>query len=471
LKCSRLGITGEALFAHLTREHDAEVAKANAPPPPPEPTLEEKRARFAEVIAASMKKEDEERQAAPRIETEPTDFDHVLRVDEACYSAAQPLPPMSPWWKWSIGEFFATGKPWGIWCVGRGGGKSSTWERVAAALARYGKRKVPPGQTWTMPFISVGPDDANRRINGIAAVFRADGLSIVGDFDEDGARVKPGATDAVKITRAPRGALDLIDAHGNAIQLASIAGTIGNVSGPSTIAILIDEAAKLHDRTTNANPLTEIVASAAQTSRGRAGWRGIICSSAFDRSGLHFQMVEAGDSLTNFVARIGAGFLDDALAGFESVAAWEQRRGDLDAAKRIRAHAASLKADSPLVPTWVANPTLGHPDGIAWSGAALASRMLAEHLPEESLEGVPRVLFWLRENGSVPLDKGETGANAAAQCALVGSWAGRIGGRGTGRMPPIMPLKGAPPGDPRYAGPQGRGSGGKAIGWRKRTMF
>ncbi len=301
-------------------------------------------------------------------------------------------------------------------------------------------------------------------------MFRADGLAIVGDVDEDGAKVKVGGADSVKIARAPRGSLSLLDALGNPIQIASIAGTVGNVSGPSTVFLFIDEAAKLHDRSTNANPLTEIIASAAQTSRARAGWRAVICSSAWQRSGAHFQLVEQGDNDSNFVARIGAEFLDETLAGFESVAAWEQRRGDLAAARLVREHAASLRADSPLIPTWTANPTLGNPLGEPWDLAALASRRLVEVLPEDALEGVPRIRYWLRENASVPLDHGDGGDSAGA-CSLAARLTARVNAARAGRPLPGGP--GAPP-DPDESRPirprwvaGGLGSGGLA----KRRVF
>lgn len=314
---------------------------------------------------------------------------------------------MSPWWQQEIGAFVRSGKPWGIFLVGRGGGKSTSLELLAAVLARHGERVVPPGQTWTMPFISVGPDDANRRINGIAACFRADGLAIVGDDDGEGKKVKAG--EGVKIARAPRGSLELEDARGNSIQLASIAGTIGNVSGPSTFGMMIDEAAKLLDRATGANPLTEIIASGAQTSRGRAGWRAIVCSSAWERNGAHFGLVEQGDNEVNHVARIGGGFIEDALRGFEAVAQWEEIRGDKEAARIIRTHAATLTYRSPYIPTWVPNPTIGNPHGTPWEHAAFSTRMLVQALPESALGGIPRARYWLRENGSVPLDRAEQG--------------------------------------------------------------
>ena len=406
------------------------------------------------------------------------DFGYVLLVDSKC--VARGKPPMSRWWRYSVGGFLGSGKTWGLWDVGRGGGKSSSLEVVAAALSRYGKRKAPPGQTWTVPFISVGPDDANRRINGIAAAFRADGLAIVGDVDEDGAKIKAG--EGVKISRAPRASLTLVDAYGNEIQLASVAGTIGNLSGPSTVFLLIDEAAKLHDKSTNANPLTEIVASAAATSRGRPGWRGIISSSSFDTSGLHYQLVTAGPNEVTFVADIGVEFLDETLAGFESVAAWEQRKGDVGAARRIREHAASLTASSPFVPTWTAFPGYGNPEtddagnptGADWEGAALATRLQVQVLPESALDGVSRIDVWLREYASVPLERGGSGGDMAAQCMLAADITARVNAARNGR--PLQsrqgpePVAEARPGDPRYAGPVGRPRG-MPGGMAKRMVF
>lgn len=335
----------------------------------------------------------------------PGPFGYFLWVDRACIAAG--MPAASPWFRAEIGSFYSSGKMWGIFNVGRGGGKSTTLEKVAGDRSLFAPRRVPPGQVWTWPFISVGPDDANRRVDGLAAVYRACGLAVIGEEDESGTRAKEG----VKITRAPRGSLTLDDAAGNAIQLGSIAGTIGNVSGPSTIGLTVDEAAKLHDKTSNANPLAELIASLAQTSRGRPGWQAILCSSSWDRSGTFWQLVEQGDNDSNFVARIGRDFLDAALRGFESVAAWEAQGGpgrapDPKAAETIREHARSLTAASPMIPTWVANPTLGHPEAKAWDGAALATRKLVDVLPERALGGIPRVLFWLRENGSLPMASG-----------------------------------------------------------------
>jgi len=335
----------------------------------------------------------------------PGPFGRYLWIDAKCIAAG--MPATGRWWRYSIGGLYASGKPWGFFCVGRGGGKSTTLEKFSGERSWLTPRRIPPGQTWTWPFISIGPDDANRRVDGLAAVFRAVGLPIIGEEDSSGSKQR----DGVKMTRAPRGSLSLVDARGNPIQLASIAGTIGNVSGPSTIGLTIDEAAKLHDKTTNANPLAEIVASGAQTSRGRPDWQAIVSSSVWERTGTFWLLIEQGPNDSNYVADIGEEFLELAIGGFEAVARWEEQGGpgrkpDPDAATRIRAHARSLTARSPMIPTWVANETFGNPEGVPWEGGALASRKLVEVLPASALGGIPRVSFWLRENGSVPMDSG-----------------------------------------------------------------
>lgn len=381
----------------------------------------------------------------------PGPFGYLLWVDAKCIAAG--MPPLSPWWRSSIELFYLSGKRWGIFCVGRGGGKSSSLERFAATECYFAPRAVPPGQTWVCPFISVSPQDATRRLRGNEAVYRALGLRIRGGIDGEGEKVR----DGIKVSYASPAHMDLCDVRGNAIQLLSVAGTIGNVSGPSTIGGIIDEAAKLLDKAVHANPLTEIMASFTQTFRARPGIRAICCSSAFDRTGMHFHMIDKGDTETNHVARIGRDFLDAALRGFEQVAAWEQHhKGNLRAAAEIRTHAASLTAESPLVPTWVANPTLGSPDAQPWDGAAVASRIELEAIPEGSdvLEGLAPHALWLRECGSLPMDR-SAGYDARAQLFGLAEANAELQRHLSGqpsRQPTLMTIPGAPPGDVRYAG-------------------
>jgi hypothetical protein len=191
--------------------------------------------------------------------------------------------------------------------------------------------------------------------------------------------------------------IELVDVHGNEVSFVSIAATIAGVSGPSALGGTVDEEAKLRDRTQNVNPSTEILASIAQMFRARDGVHAIRCSSAWKEAGSHYAAIKEGATSSTYIARIGEDFLKITLDGLVVVARWELLHGGTDgveAARKIRAHAATLDANSPNVPTWVANPTI----------SALASRLQVQATPVDKDEGnTPRWRIWLRENASVPM--------------------------------------------------------------------
>ncbi len=392
-----------------------------------------------------------------------------LWLDARC--AERGLTPTSPWWAWAIKDFFDSGKRWWFLEVGRGGSKSTTLERLAASLSMLEERSVPPGQTWEYLFISVGVDDANRRIRGLHAVNeRGFGLG-------DGTEVPEYLRQ--RIVYSPRGHIDLVDIAGNEIRMSSIAGTIGAVSGPNSIGIIIDEAAKLRDKAVNANPLREIIASATATFRARPNVYAIVCSSPWRTAGAHYEAIhgkDGGDNEVRHVARIGQDFLGEALEGLEAVAAWEehgdvQRRPNAEAARVIRAHARSLTARSPNVPTWVALPELY---GATPTERAIRLRVEVQSLPPTVLDGLPQHMVWLREIAGVPLDADE-GPDYSSQCILAAEvterLADRFGGQPRRRPDELIKVPGARPGDARYAGPPVRTGGGLGVNWRKRGVL
>lgn len=305
--------------------------------------------------------------------------------------AAKGFPAMSPWWRSTIGAFYASGKRWLIVRVGRGGGKSTTLVRVAGCEALFTDRVIPPGQRWVWPFISASTTDAKRRVVELQQIFQAIGVDA-----------------SVKV---PHGqpTIELDDVAGQPVAFVSIASTIAGVSGPSAIGATIDEEAKLRDARANVNPATEILASLIQTFRARAGIRAIRCSSAWTNEGSHANAIEEGDNGANHVARIGDAFIHDVVLGLEQVAQWEKRKGDEVAAARVRAYARTVSAQSPNVPTWLANPTI----------TAVRSREEVEALPSDALGGVPKVDYWLRENASVPMAR-EPGRGLAEADQITG---------------------------------------------------
>jgi hypothetical protein len=384
-------------------------------------------------------------------------FGYFLWLDERCVSVG--MTPTSPWWRWSLGEFFASGKRWGVWQVGRGGSKSTTLERVTAALAEFAERVVPPGQRWELPYVSVGPEDANRRIRGIEAIYtRSMHLD-------------------VKALTSPRAHIDHDDIRANPIRVASVAGTIGNLSGLNAIGLLIDEAGKLHDKSTNANPLSEIIASVISAFRARQNIWAVVCSSAMWRSGAFFELIEQGDTEQNYVARIGEQFLPIVLEGLEAVAVWEElgdasvmRPPDPVAAKAVRAHAASLDARSPAVPSWLANLMYGPTP----AAAAVALRKEVQALPAKMLGGRARHEIFLREICSVPM-AGDEETDYSDQCVLAADMTHAIADKRAGSV--SKPKPGAvqqhplaPPGDARYAGPRA-GKMARPQTWRDRKVL
>lgn len=304
------------------------------------------------------------------------------------------FPPISPWWLSFLRTFYASGKRWAVVMAGRGAGKSTVLTRVAVVEALFGERKIPPGQRWIWPFISVGVPDARRRILEIQAILTAIGVHEKNKRDEWWP-LEPSYPQGVPT-------IETQDAGGNDIAFVALAGTIAGVSGPSSIGATIDEEAKLRDKATNANPATEILASLVQTFRARPGIRAIRCSSAWTEDGSHHASITAGSNTVNHVATIGE-FLPEALAGHEAVARFEEERGNTKGAEQIRTFSASLSADSPNVPTWLGNPTI----------SALASRMEVDALPPSALDGLDPTSWWLRENGSKPQPLGGAGRTFA----------------------------------------------------------
>jgi hypothetical protein len=253
--------------------------------------------------------------------------------------ATKGQPPMSNWWRQTILAFIDSGKRWCLLLVGRGGGKSTQLERFAMELSIFMERKSPPGQTWSWLFLSIIKSDARKRLNEIAALLDAIGVSYT--------------------TSAPDGVptLSFEDANGNSVSLLSIAASIAATSGPTALGCTCDEEEKWKDDD-GANPAKEVLASIRQTFRTRPDVRGFRCSSKFDDTNLHFRDVEKGDTAGHFIARLGPVGLPLALDGFEIAARFEDAMGRDANAGKLRDYARTLTEQTSAIPAWTANPSL-----------------------------------------------------------------------------------------------------------------
>jgi hypothetical protein len=288
--------------------------------------------------------------------------------------------------------------------------------RIAVADGLFGERKIPPGQRWIYPFVSVRTGEAAQRVIELEAALRALELDVHRKMLSSGPLI------------------ELEDARGQPITFLSMACTIAGLSGQNSIGVIFDEEAKMRDEITNASPAREVLASIIQTFRSRPGIRGVRCSSPWSTTGSHAESIAEGPTATNYIGRIGERFLPAAIEGLHEVAQWEEQQGDAAAAWMIRQYAATVTADSPNVPTWIGNPTI----------SAIASREGVNALARSAREGTPRVVVWLRENASVPMP--------AATTAHVGDFSGlaaenrrMVSGSGSG----LKTFNGLPSWDPR----------------------
>lgn len=412
LHCCRLGAVGEDRYLHATAEHAAALRATQEPAKPAAPSWADvARASAEQAIRVEVEHAAHPLtppKAPPHDATGAIDWQRVRR-EAAAYGpgpfgllmwqesrlTANGFPGMSPWWLETLENFYASHKRWLLVLAGRGGGKSTVLTRVAACSVDI-ERRIPPGQTWIYPFVSVRLADARRRLFEIKEILeRAYGIHSTN---------AKGEACELKIT-SPEGTptLPLLDSHGQSIAFVSFASTIGNVSGPNAIGATVDEEEKLMQEEdggpARANPASEIIGSLVQTFRARAGIRGIRCSSAMKATGSLYTSIAEGDTLTNYVAKLGARFLPEAVAGCEEVARWEDARGDGAAAALLREHARSLSADSCMIPSWVANGMYGPTP----ETRAVALRVEVDALPPAKLDGLTRAAYFLRENCSRPV--------------------------------------------------------------------
>lgn len=298
-------------------------------------------------------------------------------------SKPDPMPPLSPWWRFAFGEFFASGKRWFLGCVGRRGGKSSSISRVGASHVILTERSIPPGDTGIAPLVSTEKREATSRLRNLRAVLDRLGVEYSARESSEGG-----------------GTITLQDSQGHACEFRVQPATVSAASGFTGVWALCDEETKWKNKDTNANPAPVVLDALRPVFTSQPEAIGFRVSSAFAAFGTHFEDIEAGPNELHHIATIGDLFLQIARDGFEEVAAWEEdkanrgkpehRTAHANNARKCREYAHALTGDSPRIPSWVANPTLD----------AVRTRIEAGPAPH-------KFGIWLREYGSVSSSGGE----------------------------------------------------------------
>lgn len=302
----------------------------------------------------------------------------VLLYLDGMLAARPGAHALSPWWRWSLGEWYASGKPVYLGRIGRGGGKSTTQTEVVIAETLFGEREVPPGETWIWPFLSVDMSEANLKVGPLVSALGALGIGEGTDLTIHRAG-KQGRT-----------VLAYQDTRGQQVEVRVYPNTVDAMSGPTLAGATNDEEAKWKaDKEKGVNSAEEVLDAMAGAFRGDAtSKKHMRISSAYMTRGPHFDDIERGDDELHYVARIGP-FLREAVDGFELVASRLAERGKHDEARMVRQYAATLTENSPNVPSWVANPTHD-----VWGGFMRLRQ---------------RTRKWLRENGSWSSDESDEG--------------------------------------------------------------
>jgi hypothetical protein len=330
----------------------------------------------------------------------------VLLYLDGLLAARPGAHAMSPWWRWSLGEWYASGKPVYLGRIGRGGGKSTTQTEVVVTETLFGERDVPPGETWIWPFLSVDMSEANLKVGPLEHALGAVGL------DNSTLRKFSGGKDG-------RTVLAYQDARGQQVEVRVYPATVDAMSGPTLAGATNDEEAKWKaDKGKGTNSAEDVLDAMAGAFRGDAVTKKHMrISSAWMTRGPHFDDIKAGDNELHYVAHIGP-FLDVARAGFELVAGRLAAAGKHDDARMVRQYAATLTANSPNVPSWVANPTHD-----VWGGFLRARQ---------------RTRKWLRECGSWSSDEADEGDYFDPQTIDLGCAVARVVTREIdGRFPAI----------------------------------
>jgi hypothetical protein len=144
--------------------------------------------------------------------------------------------PISEWWWAQLREFYGSERWLFVGRVGRRGGKSDTWAKVAIAEIVSGRFAIPLGDTGIVSIVSVDREEAANRVQTISAYCTA--LSI---------EHKPTAY-AITFPGRP---------YAVEVKTASVRG----VSGFTSILCIGDEVDKWKDEKTGANPADAVIAS------------------------------------------------------------------------------------------------------------------------------------------------------------------------------------------------------------------
>lgn len=190
------------------------------------------------------------------------------------------FPATSPWWRGELARFFdalASGSRQWVVRVGRRGGKSTTWQKLAVAWALYGTWSVPAGDIAVVAFISVSRDEAASRLRGIADMLTALGVTFERRADE------------LELTGARR-------------VLFRVGTCSVKTVGFTAIIVIGDEVARWESREDRSNPAAAVCGSLKPTLATVAFGFMVLSSSPWTIDDYHAEQFDRGNTAAQMVS-------------------------------------------------------------------------------------------------------------------------------------------------------------------------
>jgi hypothetical protein len=206
----------------------------------------------------------------------PVGYRELEAIDRQLAMAS--FPSLSSFWRRTLQRFLASSKRTLVLRVGRRGGKSLSACKVAVAFAALGRWTVAPGELAVIAIVSVSVAEAQTKIGIIRAML-------------DALRVR--------VARETQGEIQLADVP---VVFRCLAANARTVVGFGAALVIVDEAARLRDEATGANPCKEIVASLRPSLATHPGSRLLLISSPLGLGDYHAEQFARGETADQMVA-------------------------------------------------------------------------------------------------------------------------------------------------------------------------
>jgi hypothetical protein len=267
-------------------------------------------------------------------------YGYFLWIEQKCTAAG--MHPCDPQWLWHFREFYESGKMIDVGRFGLRAGKSVSVPRALAAEVLLVSRRLEKGQVGVCPIMAQNMREAADRFSTMRQILHACGLvDNTGHRteDEEGFVCSGGGSTALKIV--------MRDFEGHDVEVRVYPASISGAAGFTGIAGFCDEL-DLWGRDEAANPAKRVVEilTTRYTTQPQAKLH--LMSATYNPKSAHAEMIAAGDTPLQRVARLGA----------EGAKKDEDERSRLARSFSLADKLLTEKADpqSTDIPSWVSNP-------------------------------------------------------------------------------------------------------------------